>query len=116
MVWGFADITISTNLSRDLGTRLVALIFYGREAFTYMGYAPIAILVNIPATLFATAFYELLLRDSFLTIGKGHAQHREGDEGLLRHISKTGVLKEEDLRQVTSNGDAKVTRFEHMEK
>lgn len=56
MVWGFADITISTNLARDLGTRLVALIFYGREAFTYMGYAPIAILVNVPATLFATAF------------------------------------------------------------
>lgn len=59
---------------------------------------------------------ELLLRDSFLTIGKGHAQHREGDEGLRRHISKTGVLKEDDLRQVTSNGDAKMTRFEHMEK
>lgn len=56
MVWGFADITISTNLARDLGTRIVALIFYGREAFTYMGYAPIAILVNIPATLFATAY------------------------------------------------------------
>lgn len=166
MVWGFADITISTNLARDLGTRLVALIFYGREAFTYMGYAPIAILVNVPATLFATAyckqraldsFYplvlflcenpedsclgtrinslpqalwlsiytkanityesdEFLLRDSFLTIGKGHAQHRDGDEGLMRHISKTGVLKEDDLRQVTSNGDAKTTRFEHMEK
>lgn len=59
---------------------------------------------------------ELLLRDSFLTIGKGHAQHREGDEGLLRHISKTGMLKEDDLRQVASNGDAKQTRFEHTEK
>ena len=60
---------------------------------------------------------ELLLRDSFLTIGKGHAQHREGDDGLMRHISKTGVLKEDDLgRRVTSNGDAKMTRFEHMEK
>lgn len=58
MVWGFADITISTNLARDLGTRIVALIFYGPEAFTYMGYAPIAILVNIPATLFATAYCE----------------------------------------------------------
>lgn len=162
MVWGFADITISTNLARDLGTRIVAAIFYGREAFTYMGYAPIAILVNIPATLFATAYCksrmlpiastiptlflcarpedplrghatfflnsfwkktdmayeldELLLRDSFLTIGKGHAQHREGDEGLLRHISRTGVLKEDDLRQVTSNGNTKTTRFEHMEK
>lgn len=65
MVWGFADITISTNLARDLGTRLVALIFYGREAFTYMGYAPIAILVNIPATLFATAYCKQRALDSF---------------------------------------------------
>lgn len=65
MVWGFADITISTNLARDLGTRLVALIFYGREAFTYMGYAPIAILVNIPATLFATAYCKQRAFDSF---------------------------------------------------
>ena len=31
MVWGFADITISTNLARDLGTRIVAAIFYGGE-------------------------------------------------------------------------------------
>lgn len=29
MIWGFADITISTNLARDLGTRIVAAIFYG---------------------------------------------------------------------------------------
>lgn len=31
MVWGFADITISTNLARDLGTRIVAAIFYGEK-------------------------------------------------------------------------------------
>lgn len=31
MVWGFADVTISTNLARDLGTRIVAAIFYGGE-------------------------------------------------------------------------------------
>lgn len=64
-MWGFADITISTNLARDLGTRIVALIFYGPEAFTYMGYAPIAILVNIPATLFATAYCKQKAFDSF---------------------------------------------------
>lgn len=29
MVWGFADITISTNLARDLGCRCVAAIFFG---------------------------------------------------------------------------------------
>ncbi|KOS20770.1 Glycerol uptake facilitator protein [Escovopsis weberi] len=88
MIWGFAGITISANTARDLGTRIVAAIFFGREAFTYMGYAPIAILVNIPATLISTGFYEFLMRDSLLTIGRGHAVHEEGDEGLARHFSR----------------------------
>lgn len=106
MVWGYADITISTNLARDLGTRIVAAIFYGREAFTYMGYTPISVLVNIPATLFATAFYELFLRDSFLIIAKGHAQHRDGESGLMRHISKAGLVedKPEGENGVTRTG------------
>ncbi|KAK4614005.1 Aquaporin-3 [Fulvia fulva] len=60
MVWGFADITISTNLARDLGTRIVAAIFYGGEAFSYHNYSWIAILVNIPATLFATGLLRVL--------------------------------------------------------
>lgn len=64
MGWGFANITISTNLARDLGTRIVAAIFFGRDAFN--GYSPIAIFVNVPATIFATAIYEILLRDSFV--------------------------------------------------
>lgn len=116
MVWGFGANTISTNLARDLGCRLVALIFYGGEAFTYMGYTPVAILVNIPATLFATAYYELVLRDSFLIIGKGHAQHRDGEDGLMRHISKTGIIRDTDLRQISSNGDAKFPRADHISK
>lgn len=107
MVWGFADVTIATNLARDLGTRIVAAIFYGREAFTYMTYAPIAILVNIPATLFATAYYEFLMRDSFLIIGKGHAVHADGESGLMRHISKTGRIPQDDLDRIVSNGIGK---------
>jgi hypothetical protein len=35
-------------------------------------YAFIAIFVNIPATCFATAVYEFILRDSFAIIAKGH--------------------------------------------
>lgn len=89
MVWGFADVSISTNMARDLGTRIVAAIFFGREAFAYMNYSWIAILVNVPATLFATGYYEFLMRDSLSQIGKGHAVHEGGDEGLLRHISST---------------------------
>lgn len=88
MVWGFAPITISTNLARDLGTRIVAAIFFGGESFSYLNYSWIAILVNIPATLFATGYYELVMRDSLTKIGKGHAVHEEGEEGLMRHISR----------------------------
>jgi hypothetical protein len=87
MIWGFAGISISTNLARDLGTRIVAAIFFGSEAFTFDHYPWISVLVNIPATLFATAYYEMLMRDSLIKIGKGHAVHEEGEEGLRRHIT-----------------------------
>ena len=75
MVWAFADISISTNLARDLGTRIVAAIFFGGEVFSYYHYSWIAILVNVPATIFATGYYEFLMRDSLSKIGKGHAVH-----------------------------------------
>jgi len=90
MVWGFANATISTNLARDLGTRIVAAIFFGGDAFDR--YAPIAIFVNIPATIFATCVYEVIQRDSFAIIAKGHNVHEEGEEGLTRHLTKTGTL------------------------
>jgi hypothetical protein len=110
MVWGFANISISTNLARDLGTRIVAAIFFGHEAFTYKnGYAAIAILANVPATIFATGYYEMLMRDSLQKIGKGHAVHEEGEEGLHKHLSKTGITVENGstgiLRRERTNGD-----------
>jgi hypothetical protein len=92
MVWGFADISISTNLARDLGTRIVAAIFYGSDAFPT--YSWISVLVNVPATLFATGYYEMLMRDSLKKIGAGHAVHEDGEEGLQRHISRKGVIDE----------------------
>ncbi|KAJ3489805.1 hypothetical protein NLG97_g5919 [Lecanicillium saksenae] len=99
MVWGFADITISTNMARDLGTRMVAAIFFGREAFTYMTYSPISLLVSIPATLVGTGYYEFLMRDSLLTIHKGHAEFESGNEGLMRHLSRNtaGLGDESDV-------------------
>lgn len=96
MVWGFADVTIATNLARDLGTRIVAAIFYGGEAFSYRSYCWIGILVNIPATIFATAFYELFLRDSLQKIHAGGASHEEGETGLKRYLSEVGALKDEE--------------------
>jgi len=93
MIWGFADVTISTNLARDLGTRIVAAIFFGGDAFNR--YCPIAIFVNIPATIFATTYYELVLRDSIKRIAQGHGEHEEGEEGLVKYLTKVGTLEEE---------------------
>jgi hypothetical protein len=92
MVWGFAPVSISTNLAKDMGCRAVATIFYGSKAWTYRSYWFISLFVNIPATLFATCYYELVLRDSLDKIGLGHAQHEDGDEGLARHLSKRGMM------------------------
>lgn len=70
MVWGFGAATIATNLARDLGCRIVAAIFFGGDAFDR--YSPIGIFTNVPATFFAVAVYELIMRDSFASIAKGH--------------------------------------------
>ncbi|RMZ92444.1 hypothetical protein DV736_g318, partial [Chaetothyriales sp. CBS 134916] len=109
MVWGFAGNTISTNLARDLGTRIVAAIFFGGEAFSVdHGYSWISILVNIPATIFATGYYEMLMRDSLARIHGGHAEHEGGDEGLQKHISR--VAKDQlVLRTTTSRGGQSTT-------
>ncbi|KAK5075808.1 hypothetical protein LTR24_009862 [Lithohypha guttulata] len=89
MILGFAANSISTNLARDLGTRIVAAIFFGGEAFSFdNGYSWISILVNVPATIFATGYYELLLRDSLQKIASGHGQHEHGEEGLVRHLTR----------------------------
>ncbi|KAL1310776.1 hypothetical protein AAFC00_001023 [Neodothiora populina] len=94
MIMGFADITISTNLARDLGCRCVAAIFFGGEAFSYKNYSWIGILVNVPATIFATTYYEILMRDSLQKISKGGAVHEGGEEGLSLHLTKSGISGE----------------------
>jgi hypothetical protein len=92
MIWGFAPISMSTNLAKDLGCRIVATIFFGSKAFTYRSYWWISLFVNIPATLFATCYYELIMRDSLDKIGLGHAQHEDGEEGLAKHLTRTGMM------------------------
>ncbi|KAL3421449.1 MIP family channel protein [Phlyctema vagabunda] len=92
MIWGFADVSIATNLARDLGPRIVAAMFYGGDAFS--SYAPIAVLVNIPATIFATCVYEAVQRDSFAIIAKGHNRHEGGNDGLVLHLTKTGCMQQ----------------------
>lgn len=91
MIWGFGSIALSANLARDLGTRIVAAIFYGRDAFPT--YSAIAILVNVPAPVIATLGYEVMFKDSFANIAEGHNVHEDGEEGLTRHLTRTGTLE-----------------------
>ncbi|ORY84473.1 aquaporin-like protein [Protomyces lactucae-debilis] len=87
MVIGFASITISTNLARDLGTRMVAAAFLSTDAFTYKSYSWIGILVNVPATLFSVAYYEFVMKDTMTHIAEGHLSHP--DEHEAKHYNET---------------------------
>lgn len=107
MIWGFAANSISTNLARDLGTRIVSAIFWGSDVFRFdNGYAWISILVNVPATIFATGYYEFLMRDSLQKIHGGHAEHEEGEEGLQRHLTNVTSDQAGAMRS-TMNGNGK---------
>lgn len=92
MIWSFAPVSIGTNMARDLGCRIVAAIWYGGEAFSYDHYSWIPILVNVPAYFFATFFYEAVCRDSLSKIGKGAAKHEGGEEALVRHLTREGIV------------------------
>ncbi len=63
-----------------------------------MNYSWIAILVNVPATIFAPAYYECLMRDSLQGIAKGHGEqeHEHGDEGQHRHLSRLRQMERKD--------------------
>lgn len=59
--------------------------------------------MNVPATIFATGYYELVLRDSLKKISTGHAAHEDGEAGLVRHLTKIenserGVMSATDRR------------------
>lgn len=113
MVWGFAPISISTNLAKDLGCRAVATLFYGSKAWTYRSYFWISLFVNIPATLFATAYYEMVLRDSLDRIGMGKAKHEDGEYGLARHFTKSGMMEAPRQPDEATSGSQGTTHEEY---
>ena len=55
---------MAANAARDVGGRLAAITIWGKIAAGRKGYAAIAALTNIPATLFAAFLYEMFLTDS----------------------------------------------------
>ena len=100
MIWGFGSVTLSANMAKDMGCRIVAAIFFGSKAFTFRHYAWISVLVNIPASLFATGVYELFLRDSLAMIGSGAGDFEHGADALAQYLVEAGLM--EKARSPTS--------------
>lgn len=63
VVWGYSPLGLAANAARDLGGRFAALTLFGKAA-SGGNYAALAALTNIPATLLAGVFYEVVLNDS----------------------------------------------------
>jgi hypothetical protein len=53
----------------------------------------------------ATLVYEVLLKDSFAIIAKGHNVHEDNHEGLTRHLTKTGTMKERIMSNIARRDD-----------
>ena len=92
VIWGFGSQALSLNTARDLGTRIVAAIFFGGDAFTNYNFCWIPLLVNLPAYILGAGFYEYFFRDSLQSIGLGHAEHENGRAGVLRHLTSVGAV------------------------
>jgi len=82
-IWGFSAVGLSANSARDLGGRFAAMTIWGKDAVGIPGYAAIAALTNIPATLLACVVYELMFVDSDRVVPQAqrefhdiHALHR----------------------------------------
>jgi len=85
MIIGFGANTLSTNLARDLGARMMSAAFYGSGVFTVQnGYAAISILVNIPATFVGVLFYQFVMGDATKMLKTGNALPAEVHRELQR--------------------------------
>jgi hypothetical protein len=58
------NLQVAANAARDVGGRLAAMTIWGKAAAGSPGYAAIAALTNIPATLFGAFLYEIFMVDS----------------------------------------------------
>jgi len=91
-IWGFAVPGVALNTARDMGARLMAITIWGLPAGGG-GYAAIASLTNIPATLFAACIYEFFLVDSdraipgfhmdFISNNMKHGRMQQHDSDII---------------------------------
>ncbi|EIW63166.1 aquaporin-like protein [Trametes versicolor FP-101664 SS1] len=105
VVWGYSPVGVATNAARDVGSRLMAMTIWGMPA-SGGSYAAIAALTNIPATLLAAVFYEVVLADSSRVVTpahvdylSGHLAHEEHSQGIVRGGSVSPGLDEKSREQ-----------------
>lgn len=100
VVVGFGLGTVATNTARDLGARFGAACFFGSGVLTTNSpYVAISALTNIPATILAFAYYQLVMQDSYRMIDQGHATHPEVYKTL------TAEREARERGETTLNGD-----------
>ncbi|KAI1791276.1 aquaporin-like protein [Ganoderma leucocontextum] len=93
MVWSFSRVGVATNTARDVGARLMAITVWGLEA-RGGAYSAITALTNIPATLLAALFYELVFADysrvltpanaNLLAAQAAYKEHAQGGVAVTR--------------------------------
>ncbi|KAF7354017.1 Aquaporin-like protein [Mycena venus] len=76
-IWGFAGVGLAANTARDLGGRFAAMTIWGKDAAGNPGYAAIAALTNIPATILACIVYELMFVDSDRVVSQDHREFHD---------------------------------------
>ncbi|KAJ7339311.1 aquaporin-like protein [Mycena albidolilacea] len=76
-IWGYAGVGLSANTARDVGGRLAAMTIWGKDAAGTSGYAALAALTNIPATILACIVYELMFVDSDRVVSQEHREFHD---------------------------------------
>jgi len=103
IVWGTAFNTVATNLARDFGSRLAGACFWGVGVFNFDGHYPaLSALTNIPATILAVLFYQLVMTDSAALIRKGHATHPE----VYRVLTREKEMREREQQRNDKDSEA----------
>jgi len=113
-IWGFAPANMAANSARDVGSRLMVLTIWGKQA-SGGAYAAIAALTNIPATILAVVVYEFFMVDSSRVLPpaqrdflSGHKAHidRKTDSNPANYYSNDKYIQENGSS--TDDGKARV--------
>ncbi|KAF8209568.1 aquaporin-like protein [Mycena galopus ATCC 62051] len=114
-IWGFAGNGLSANSARDLGGRFAAMTIWGKDAVGDHGYAAIAALTNIPATILACIVYELMFVDSDRVVSQDHREFHD-IHALHRRHGPAAIAATADGNSGSSVGDEKerVGTVEHV--